>query len=90
MLHPFNRLALSLFGEFRLTWQMAIALFCAVLAQEAQAQGESALHEHVDSVAFLSASSMFAEHVNDIGHWLDEETLESYLLVGCDLSLIHI
>lgn len=84
MLHPFNRLALSLFGEFRLTWQMTIALFCAVLAQEAQAQGESVLHEHVDSVAFLSASSMFAEHVNDIGHWLDEETLESYLLVGCD------
>jgi hypothetical protein len=84
MLHSFNRLALSLFGKLRPTWHMAIAFLCVVHAQEARAQGEAAIQQHIDSVAFLSASDMFAEHVNDIGLWLDEETLESYLLVGCD------
>lgn len=84
MLHSFNRLALSLFGKSLPTWHLAIAFLCVAHAQEARAQGEAAIHQQIDSVAFLSASSMFAEHVNDIGLWLDEETLESYLLVGCD------
>lgn len=84
MLHSFNRLALSLFGKFRPTWHLVIAFLCVAHAQEARAQGEAAIHQQIDSVAFLSASSMLAEHVNDIGLWLDEETLESYLLVGCD------
>ena len=83
MQYPFNHLALSLFGKFFQTRHLVVALLGVAMSLGAKGQ-EEVFQQQMDTVAFLSVPSMYAEHVNDIASWFDEVTMESYLLVGCD------
>ena len=72
---------------------MAFGLWLSVLGVQAQGDvdlDEGVVSHNMEAVAFIPKADMLTEKVNDIASWYDEEEGITYLLVGCELSLIHI
>ena len=68
-------------------------LWLSVLGVQGQGDvnlDEGVLSHNMEAVAFIPIADMLTEKVNDIASWYDEEEDITYLLVGCELSLIHI